>query len=73
MSGSKYQKPLSEQEVAERREELAGWRKEAAMELDVMSKCFEHLSPLSRESQGRALRWLEARLDNRPYYGEPPF
>jgi len=70
---SKYMKPLSEEEMAERREELAAWIKEAGMELDVMRQCFERLAVLSRESQGRALRWLEARLDNRPYYGEPPF
>lgn len=69
----KYAKPVDEKELAERKEELTAWQKESAMELDAMGKCFDLLSPLSKDSQGRALRWLEARLDNRPYYGEPPF
>jgi len=62
-----------EAERTERLAELAKWRKSAAAELEAMRKCFDVLSELSRDSQGRALKWLEARLDNRPYYGEPPF
>lgn len=65
--------PTSPEEQREREEELARWRRNAAAELDAMHKCFDVLAELSKDSQGRALKWLEARLDNRPYYGEPPF
>lgn len=56
-----------------RKQDLARWRKEADAELDAMNAAFEALYQLPRDSRGRALRWLEARLDNSPYFGEPPF
>jgi hypothetical protein len=70
---ARYLHETTEEEQKEREAELAAWRRSAAAELDAMSKCFELLAPLAKDSQGRALKWLEARLDNRPYYGEPPF
>lgn len=69
----KYAKPVDEADIAERKEELSAWQKESAMELNAMGKCFDLLSPLSKASQDRAIKWLADRLETRPYYGEPPF
>ena len=60
-------------EATESEQQLAEYKAIGRAELDAMKTAFDALAPLSREMQGRVIRWLEARLDNRPYYGEPPF
>jgi hypothetical protein len=57
----------------QRKKDIARWRADTDAELQAMDKAFDALYELPRDSRGRALRWLEARLDNSPYFGEPPF
>ena len=65
--------PDAEAAAAEREKSLTKWHAEAHDELAAMQAAFEALYELPRDARGRALRWLEARLDNSPFYGEPPF
>lgn len=58
---------------ASRRKEAGEFATAAAAELEAMSTAFDALYQLPRNSRCRALKWLEACLDNAPYYGEPPF
>lgn len=51
----------------------AEYRKAGAAELTAMREAFGALAPLPYGARSRALRWLEARLDNRVYDEEPPF
>lgn len=58
---------------AEREKGLTAWHAGAVDELTAMQAAFEALYELPRDSRGRALTWLAARLDNGPYTGECPF
>jgi len=57
----------------QRKKDIARWRADTDAELRAMDKAFEALYELPRDSRGRVLTWLGARLDNSPYFGEPPF
>lgn len=63
----------AESAEAERKKAMEEWHRSASAELDAMTQAFDVLYQLPRDSRMRALRWLEARLDNSPFYGEPPF
>lgn len=52
---------------------LAQYRAEGVAELAAMQAAFQTLASLPYGARNRALRWLEARLDNRAYEEEPPF
>jgi len=60
-------------EATESEQQLAEYKAMGRAELDAMKTAFDALAPLSYGSRCRALKWLEARLDNRRYDEEPPF
>jgi hypothetical protein len=72
---SNRNRDLDDAEAAadQREKDLTAFHAGACDELAAMQAAFEALYELPRDSRGRALKWLEARLDNAHFYGEPPF
>lgn len=60
-------------EATKSEKEQQAYQAAGRAELDAMCKAFDALHKLPYGARGRALRWLEARLDNRVYDEEPPF